>query len=499
MVNKKQKKLAQLERENAALAQRVHNQRTVISATQNNAQPAANGNPHTVLNRTRAQSILNQGQMTGNLNTPQVFSRTNRGVIQAGGVVSTREHALLWKELGNSDDGRAWALAALHPCHEALPPLMGIPDKTAIPIATPSYRNTSNIAMPTSLSDTIWDLQVVFLPIPEVDYVWRARANAATEWQQWQLVRPAAFPGNANGTAVTMGSVGYTKYRMMGRGYTIHHLASNLANQGLVIAGQISGLELDFESIAVEGAGSPPSSVNQTDFKLPSGPQQLVQMDNLTTEWRAEKGVYMPLRFDQTVELYRDCGAGGVVIGSGTPASNTPQTYATITSATTEGGVPEINIINSTPTPTFTAGENLPTANQMIYGASQAANQLIGVVFFSGIDKSATIQIKSRTHIEAQAAVDGYSIQPFVHSSPILDDKAMSVVALVGQVQKHAYYAEYNDLGQMMKSIWNAIWPIGKSVASGALSFVPGIGGGLSSAAGKVKNPFAGSDWWSNL
>jgi len=485
--NRKNKKNSPAEVENlkhqvSTLQTRVTNQRKALAE-----QP--------VLNRVQDLNVANR-PLHGNHTLGQ-NPLVGRTVTAAGGVLSNREVSLLWRELGTTDDGRNFATCALHPCCENLPPVQGIPDRSAQPIATPGYRNTSTIAMPADLSTTNWDCQIVYLPIPEVDYIWRARANAGSPWSSWYLVRPAAFPAQADGTGNTLGTSGYSKYRMMGRGYTIHHLASATTNQGVVIAGQISALELDYASEPI--AATDNTTLRETTFVLPSGAQQLTQQDNLSTEWEAIHGTYMPLRFDQTVELYKSTSNGTVGTFS-TPAGSTcPVHYVRIESAVTEGGTIGTNNIIASPVPTFTPPTGTADATQMIYAASQACNQLVGIQFFLGIDKAATLQVKSRMFVEATVFADGYDVQPFVHSSPVLDEKALGVVASVAQVQKHCYYAEYNDLGKMMKSIWNAVWPIGKSIVSGGLSFVPGIGGGLSSVAGKVKNPFAGSDWWSNL
>jgi hypothetical protein len=475
-----------LELEKMRLENKVRNQR--IAGQPNTVQSARNELVQ-VLNRTQ-QNNRTQGQ-----NTPKM-----RGVTTAGGVLSTRDSSLMWSELGNTDDGRNWALAALHPCCENLPPVQGIPDRSSQPIATPSYRNTSTVSMPASLSTTTWDCQLVMVPIPEIDYIWRARANAAAAWSSWFVVRPAAFPGNADGSGVSLGSIGYDRYRMMGRGYTIHLLANATQDQGIVVAGQISATDLNYVAQVpnTEGATGNSQSPVLTNYQVPSGTQGLTQQDNLATEWEARHGTYMPLRFDQTVEYYVDCGDGAAVnIADGI---DSPDSFVTISSALTEGGaITDDNPVVVTPVPTFTPPANFPPALSMIYAASQQCNQLIGCQFFTGLDVSASLQVKSRMHIEATVLSDGTAVQPFVHSSPVLDNKAMGIVATVAQVQKHCYYAEYNDLGKILTSIWNAIWPIGKTLASGAVSFIPGIGGGLSSLASGVKNPFAGKDWWSNL
>jgi hypothetical protein len=493
--NKTTSPAAEVERlkmQNEQLQARITNQRRALAA---DSQCTTVGKLARVQDVTSVANRNSQSSQTMGQNTPQRFGNS-RSVMASGGMLSTREVNLLYRELGSTDDGRNWATCALHPCSENLPPVQGIPDRSAQPIATPSYRNTSTIAMPTGLSETNWDCQIVTIPIPEVDYIWRARPNAAGEWSAWNVVRPAAFPGMADGSGQTLGTAGYSKYRMMGRGFTVHHLASATTNQGLTVAGQISGLVEDFQGQSTNATlGNAP--INQTVFDVPAGPQQLTQQTNLATEWEATHGSYMPMRFNQTVELYKQCSEGISVPFAGD--LNAPEHFVTIISATTEGGPAGVNNVVVNPAPTFTAPSDLPLATQMIYAASQAANQLVGVIFYLGIDKAATLQVKSRTHIEATADAGGYSIQPFVHSSPVMDTQALDVVAKVAQVQKHCYYAEYNDLGKMMKSIWNAIWPIGKYAATGLLSALPVIGGPLAATASKVNNPFRGTDWWSNL
>jgi hypothetical protein len=477
---------------NSAVVEDLKSQVNTLQTKIFNQRKALHDQP--VLNRTQDMNVANR-QNTGNHTLGQ--NPVGRTVTTAGGVLSNRDVSLLWRELGSTDDGRNFSMCALHPCSENLSAVQGIPDHSAQPIATPGYRNTSTIAMPTALSTTNWDCQIVYLPIPEVDYVWRARENASADWSAWNLVRPASFPALATGTGKTLGTSGYSKYRMMGRGYTVHHLASATTDQGVVVAGQISALKEDYVALPVPAETN--ATLYQTGFLLPSGAQQLTQQDNLATEWDARHGTYMPLRFDQTVELYKQAGTGGIGTFTTPSGSTAPVHYAVIESAVSEGGTVGVNNIVATPVPTFTPPTGTVDATQMIYAASQSCNQLVGVQFFLGIDKAATLQVKSRMFIEATALADGYDIQPFVHSSPVLDSKALSVVATVAQVQKHCYYAEFNDLGKMLQSIWNAVWPIGKSIATGGLSFVPGIGGGLSAAAGRVKNPFAGKDWWSNL
>lgn len=403
------------------------------------------------------------------------------------GPLALRGIEQLWANLGNTEDGRKWAMSALHPCDDALDPPAGVPDHTQVTSVTPSFRNTTSIAAPTDVpTGSTWDLQVIMVPAPEVDYLWRYRTSAAVAWSAWRIVRPSTFQASADGSAITMGSSGYSRYRYQGRGYTFHHIASATTNEGVIVAGQVDGRDgAPFPAVsAVPKNTGQQSNPVQVEFSVPSDPQELTQTDSLAVEWNAYEGAYMPLRFPDPQFDYKDTAKGGIVTFNSDPAGNSaPESYFIVKSATINGGTVETNQIVSEPTPTFVTPPDIPSASQMGYGCSYPGNLYTGVIFFLGIDKLATIQVKSRMHLQCQADPRGYAVQPFVHSSPLYDPLAREIVAKVGQVQKHAYYASYNDLSNILGSIWGAI----KSVASPILKPIGDIVGDVPIVGGLVK------------
>jgi len=388
------------------------------------------------------------------------LSRFSRGPMAMRGVDQ------VFRALGSTDDGRRWALAALHPCDEELTPPEGIPDLSSTTVASPSLRNTSTISSLVSTGefvDASWDCQVICPPIPEIDYLYRQKLAGTTTWGDWNLVRPASFPASADGTATTLLTTGYSRYRYQGRGYTFQHIASGLTNEGTLFAGQVQATESSQYSPEFATAPtSPEGRAWQTVINPPAFPQDLVQEDSLAVQWQAKHGAYMPLRFVDTVHLYRPAAGDGVITGG---AASVPASWAYVSSATTAGGVPTVNTIVKTPTPVFTTPGSTVTAVQMAYGASPAGNLLTGIFFFMGINSKASFEVKSRMHLENQVARDGFAVQPFVHSPPVYDREALEIVGKVGQVQKHAYYAVYNDLGQILNSIWGAIRSVGSPIA----------------------------------
>jgi hypothetical protein len=410
--------------------------------------------------------------------------------LKGNAVLQQKQLGALWRSLGSTDDGRKWAMSALHPCEDALAVPSGIPDHTQVNVVTPSFRNTTNIAAPTAVAGNTWDLQIVTLPIPEVDYIWRWRDNAEATWSGWTLVRPSTFPGNANGTATTLGSNGYSKYRYQGRGYTFHHIASATTNEGVIVAGQIDSIASPPQTAVSATAKTASNFENPgfVEYKVPSSSQELTQQDSLAVEWNAPKGAYMPLRFPNPVHQYVPAASGGVVTYEGDASA--PDSFFIVRSALTNGGTAVVNAINVTPTATFTTPTDIPNAGNMGFGASLPGNIFSGVVFFLGIDKSASVQVKSRMHLECQVDTAGAAVQPFVHSSPVLDTEAIDVVAKVGQVQSHAYPADFNDLGGILGSIWGAIKSIAKPILhpfieeAGSIPIVGGLAQGLASKLG---------------
>jgi hypothetical protein len=103
-------------------------------------------------------------------------------------------------------------------------------------------------------------------------------------------------------------------------------------------------------------------------------------------------------------------------------------------------------------------------------------------VFFQGIDKAATLQVKTRRYMENQLEVVNQgsgpaqaALRPFLHPSPIYDFAAVECAAIVAQTSPHAYPASDNDFGTVMGKIWNTIKSVGSHVVN-ALDIAGGMG-----------------------
>lgn len=171
--------------------------------------------------------------------------------------------------IGDTPEGRAWALAALHPCGagEVINPLVGtmngMCDTMTSSVATPSYRSESYISYSQDLfinsitMPTTYGIDIIIPPVPEIDFIYRLKDDSTNQATGWIVVRLPQFelPPKENlysttskaygydyqTSFTTMAAVGYGKLRQIAVGHTIELDAAALNNQGRIVAGQMEG------------------------------------------------------------------------------------------------------------------------------------------------------------------------------------------------------------------------------------------------------------------
>jgi hypothetical protein len=347
------------------------------SKQQGNKAPKGAGGGQATVNSQRGQALNQQRAMNRALQQQLALTTGsqghNTGVPSKGGPLNTREKALMWNNLGRTENGRHWAFNALHPCAENSTAPDGIPDSTQGSVATPEYRTTSQISIPSAFATGNWDLQIVVPPIPEIDYIWRAKPSGVLMWHTWNAVHVTNFLPRADGTANTLSSGGFSRYRFQNRGVTCHLRANATQDQGMVIYGQFDSVEDDYQTVAAQTVIVAGSSDNPTftQLKLPSTPQRLVTLAPKSGEMEAREGCYLPLRFRDPVHLYKDAASGAAIQYAATDPGNTPATWLQIRSSP-DGTAPEQqnSIVNDGLTPTFTAPTSTVSATQMAWGCS---------------------------------------------------------------------------------------------------------------------------------
>jgi hypothetical protein len=412
-------------------------------------------------------SAMMPGGLRGNIN--------NYGKYRASGM---NAHAL---GMSSTSEGGEWLDCYLHPCMEPAPKPRGVPDRSSAMVAAPLFKSTSTQSWTLSTGST-YDMQIAFLPIPEIDYVMRQRSSSAATWTAWTVVYMPNFVANQDGTAVTMATQGYGSQRIIGRGHTVHLIASGTTNQGMVFSGQVDGLDFEEQYTSNQSSSQGIPASRYLQYRVPFDPAELMALDNAATEMEAVHGCYMPLRFTENSWVYQQPRDGVLVGYDGTGTSPTdgflPQQWVQIVD---NSALTPATVIMPNGVPTFAVPSEAPTVgSKMVYGISDPTPFLTGIVFFQGIDVAASAQIKSRVYVEGQpeaatfSATGGASIRPFCEPSPLYDPQALHNAALIAQVSPHAYPAADNDFSGVMSKIFSVLKTVG-----GAITGVARIASGL--------------------
>ena len=181
--------------------------------------------------------------------------------------------------IGHTPEGRAWAMAALHPCGAGevvarnVGVINGMCDTMTSAVATPIYRSENHISysqrvFPTAdiPKPTTYGIDIIVPPIPEIDFCYRLLDDSTGQKSGWIVVRlpdfslpppveygqneddpPTKYHGYVGGdvpnrtSITTMQSVGYGKVRQIAVGHTFELDAAGLNDQGRVIVGQMEG------------------------------------------------------------------------------------------------------------------------------------------------------------------------------------------------------------------------------------------------------------------
>jgi hypothetical protein len=427
---------------------------------------------------------------------------------------------VVWRNLGDTVSGRNWAMQALHPCGAGYI-ADGLPDTQCASVATPAYRSESQIGWDASLFSTppatgvtTYNIQIVTVPTPEIDYMYRLRDVANARWSLWRVVRTPGYglPSSATPPALgtTLLTIGYSEYRIIGKGHTFELNAGSIVNQGRVISGQFNGIAgRNFLSLSATGlavATTPPAlgrsdvaGVKLTNIRVPATPQFLVMNCPNVYQEEAKEGAYVVVKFTAPLKGFQfsQCNEPSYSLAygnesqdaSGTGVTYYPYTAMTITATDSPGSDPE------TDEGVFEPGSNWAgryTASDPPYVpfggvywhpyVSDPDGVMTTCTFFEGLVigntdgtmPGATVRVKTRLNLECQT-FGGPAVGPFIHPSPIYDDLAITAVAKIGQCAPDAYPASYNGLGDVLGSVWNWMKKLGKPVLTG-MSVIPGIG-----------------------
>jgi len=476
------------------------------------------GNPNRRRRQPNLQAEIQQMRM---LNLERNSMRT--GDTSSGQFQLSRPGGFqtLMSTLGNTVEGQRWAMTSLDPCGP-IPDNMGIPDSSGAPVATPTYRGEGRLAYDTSMfataptTPTLYSIEIAFPPIPEIEFMYRIYDIASGVWSYTRVIRKDGYDisqglniSSNTAAGTTLKTVGYGKVRVSGSGRNFELDAPDIANQGRVTVGQVEAVMEIITSDAYAGQSATPGALQTQDsvqycaLRLPNSSRFLVNGCPNAYQSEAKNGAYVPRKFTGALaaQQYKITGGGGAIQSNPDLTGTwyiTPDTFMAVYYSDgpvteSEGAVSGRFLDDSSLYGAFTGTTGITTSLKTANGwlathvhpaVTMPTDMLTPVIFFEGLtvgtstQTGASVRVKSRDYLECISTGAG-AISPFVHRSPVLDQRAIDVVCTIGQMGADAYPSSYNDFGDMLRAIWNGV----KTVATpllGVTSAIPGIGGVVS-------------------
>lgn len=491
----------------------------------------ANTNPRNARQRQRAPTVIHTPANV-RMALPQVTTPQNRVANNHAGLNALGRSSAM----GRTDDGRRWAMAALHPCGETTLSQFGLPDMLTASVATPDYRMEYNLnwdptmfGTPTPTTTGNYDVQIISLGIPEIAFIYRIRDIDGNRWSSTRVVRLPGFDNPATATAasfrkgVTLGSIGYSKSRITGKGLTLELNAGSLNDYGRIVSGQISFETAQATIPIFTGAADATHLVPQagdteahvTHLIVPNTEQFVVSQCPAAYQHEARHGAYIVHKFDSPLTSYQMVDSGlsgeeslpGALGQTGNFAS--PRSFMTMSYG---DGIQEApNNDSSFTTDSYyvlpTSATDTTTGvvtHDLIHPYITAPNGLLGsCTFVLGIAKGSTttqgasIRVKVREFLECLSSGSA-SISPFVHRAPMLDNTAISNAVQVMQMMPDAYPSSYNGFGDIFSTLWGGLKKVLEPISSiTRLPFIrsiPGVGvaNDIYSAAKGILDPLTG-------
>lgn len=361
-------------------------------------------------------------------------------------------------KLGETTDGAAWCLKALHP---AEPTINGtaVPDGTTCSTLRSHYSWSHTISSPDPARG-LWGIDSSLVPHPVAAFEYTPTFEDGTVGSPAQLNNPTFTPSTVpvdNLGAAFMSQ--FERWRLTFMSVTIHLDANATKDSGTVVASQQATQPFVLFPGSSASYVHPPIAVfqdeDQPDYdKIMSFPKAY--------QSNAKFGLYMPLRLTNTSQHWRSVKELIGVCSLATTSYHWGNEGTQIIPSQLNPGYPLWAI-----TPTHF---DMPTSQ--IRGASWPGflNDIFGHICFKGLDPSASLVLKFRVGLEQQVQYGATTVS-YVKPPPEVDNHALMAYARLSVSLPDAFPASANDNGTVLKWIGEGM----KKIAP-AVKFIPGYG-----------------------
>lgn len=365
--------------------------------------------------------------------------------------------------LGNTEDGKSWALKALHPA-DPLTEVRGIPDESAVPSVFQNFQMTYTLSNPTASTAGNWEFDLFFLPSPVIFGAIRTRdSTGAYLWST--LVNPQiGVAGDPWYTRQALFADSVERFRLAYAGITGHLDAAAISNQGSLSVAQYAQIPVDLTVDTNAAGGNNYARPVQAWNELPKTWDQLISMPNAYVA-TAKDGVYAPYKLGRTCQKWKSSRdliqflpyGSASVLTTGVVAMPIPAAAPSMTSL--NGGFP-FGLPGA-----YVGG----TAAQFV--VQKRADVNVCHIAGRNLHYQSAMTFVIRTGFETQVS-PASQLTPFAKISPRHDELAIDGYFAVAREFKDAYPEEYNSWEEILGVIGNAVGDVLSTVVPGGGTIV---------------------------
>jgi hypothetical protein len=363
--------------------------------------------------------------------------------------------------LGDTDEGRAWCLKALHPS-DPLVEVRGIPDKSAVPSVFVNYQSTFALDAPAGAVGS-WGFNLDFLAHP-VGFAHVNTFDPDSLHTAETMFNNSQLPGLTHAEKYRSFRQLAQRWRVAYAGISVYQDSAALSNQGTIVACQAAAEPRTLSMI--------PMALNAIDPSLATIPIHNYAYEdralfgtsqNMPNAYfgRSCDGCYMPMKLTKTCQQWKSQADEVMYVTVSELDQAQPKGVAKLF---TDGDA------KSWPFSDIDACYCDGSVDGIGTRTSPLCNEVTGRISAENLALTTRYTFFVRMGFEIQVS-PGSLMSPHQQLSPRYDSAALKTYFSIAREMKDAYPEDYNSLGKL----WDVISRAARTVLP-VLKMIPGVG-----------------------
>lgn len=382
--------------------------------------------------------------------------------VTIGPMQSKIEELLRGAKLGNTEEGQAWCLKALHPADVNVQ-VSPCPVSDTKPYASVAFNQMDTMQIPMSFGPGTWNLEIHMLRDPLMLFSWKATqglAHAEGFVYNKQYDSMMGGPTTYEQAFVIFRSI-VEKFRLSSQSLTGYFDAASTSDQGHVVAIQTELPRITMPATPNPKVNDTGAHVMWTWYQDPIPTLENALQTSRAYQGKANEGFYVPSKLGNVGAWTLTNQSYGLL---GSRSDQLPAlSFGNIGGTTFEADEAFADFIGTFP---YTSSAGYP-GPRLVFGQPDTT---LTSIYYTGLAATSTVRLTSRWTMDLVVR-PGTVYAPFVRMPPKPDDLAIAMYHEVSRRMGDAYPSSYNNLAALLPIIAN----LGKMILPKLASFLPGF------------------------